>query len=71
MTLLTCGISDCYLLEVKSLLTRINIDLVLSDTIFSLVIHQKEYYPPPAEGNHCFTRDVTDSLESANNNGKQ
>lgn len=67
VALLTYGISDCHLLEVKSLLTRIILDLVLGNTIFSSVIHQKEYYPPSADGNHCFTRGFIDSLESANN----
>lgn len=41
--LLTCGISDCHLLEVNSLLTRINIDFVLGNRIFSSVLHWKEY----------------------------
>lgn len=43
VALLTYGISDCHLLEVNSLLTRINIDFVLGNRIFSSVIYWKEY----------------------------
>lgn len=70
VALLTYGISDCHLLEVKSLLTKSNTDLVLGNRTFSFVIREKEYYPPPADGSHCFSRDFSDSLESVNNNRK-
>lgn len=70
MTLLTYGVSEC-LLKAKSSFTRINIDLALGNIIFSLVVYQREYYPPSADGNQCFTRDFTDSLGSMNNRKEQ